>query len=106
VFLVLMVDEHHNEVSGCGIDKSVSFMKQLEKQFDLNLFNRLQVELLTPGGLKLTTKQGAQSMLDAGLISTDTTTFDKSVTRKEAFDNAFMLPFSRSWAYGKKPQIA
>jgi hypothetical protein len=45
-FLIFMVDEGFNEISGCGIDKSVNLVKDIEKQTNLNLFNRLKIQLI------------------------------------------------------------
>ncbi|HLU86136.1 MAG TPA: hypothetical protein VKZ44_00165 [Taishania sp.] len=42
-FLVLAVDESVTQASGCSIDSSVHFIKELEKEFNLNLFDRLHV---------------------------------------------------------------
>ena len=39
-FLILIVDESQAGASGCSIDKSVNFMKRLEQQFGINLFDR------------------------------------------------------------------
>lgn len=43
IFLVLAVDENHNDASGCSIDKSVHFIRGMENQFNLSLFNRFNI---------------------------------------------------------------
>src|SRR6185295_14012622 len=40
-FIILMVDETAAGASGCSIDKSIHFIQQIEKQFSVNLFNRM-----------------------------------------------------------------
>src|ERR1700744_5348917 len=42
-FLILVVDETQAGASGCSIDKSVNFMKRLEQQFGINLFDRFNL---------------------------------------------------------------
>src|SRR5476649_1492029 len=42
-FLILIVDESQAGASGCSIDKSVHFMKELEQQFNINLFDRFNL---------------------------------------------------------------
>lgn len=42
-FIVLAVDETMTIASGCSIDSSVHFIKELEKEYRLNLFDRLHV---------------------------------------------------------------
>lgn len=98
-FLILTLDESTSAASGCGIDKSVAFFKELEKQFGLVLFNRLQIELLTPDGLIITDKAGASSLLAAGKITPETITFNKLVTTVSQFKNNFNIPVSQSWFY-------
>ena len=42
-FLVLAVDETFNTVSGCSIDSSVRFIKELEKELNLDLMDKMNV---------------------------------------------------------------
>src|SRR2546423_168628 len=42
-FLILVVDESQAGASGCSIDKSVNFMKKIEQQFGINLFDRFNL---------------------------------------------------------------
>lgn len=48
-FIVLAVDESKIRASGCSIDTSVHFMKQLAHNYNLELFNRLNVLIETEG---------------------------------------------------------
>jgi hypothetical protein len=40
-FIVLVADESQTTASGCSIDTSVRFMKQLSQELGLDLFNRM-----------------------------------------------------------------
>src|SRR5438874_7690519 len=42
-FILLSVDEEQAAASGCSIDESVHFLKELEKDFSLPLFDRLSM---------------------------------------------------------------
>lgn len=42
-FIILAVNENMTMASGCSIDSSVHFIKGLEKEYQLNLFDRLNV---------------------------------------------------------------
>src|ERR1700749_4938909 len=42
-FLILIVDESQAGASGCSIDKSVHFMQHLEREFNINLFDRFNL---------------------------------------------------------------
>ena len=42
-FIVIAVDEQQALATGCSIDKSVKFVKELEQKYNLNLFDRMPV---------------------------------------------------------------
>lgn len=42
-FIVLVVDESKINASGCSIDSSTRFIKEMEKKYNLDLLNRLKV---------------------------------------------------------------
>ncbi len=99
VFLVLMVDERSHEISGCGIDKSVAFFKEINKRYNLDLFNRMQIELRIGGELIMTNKTGVQNRLKSGTVNGQTITFNKMVASKQAFDTEFEISLDKSWFY-------
>lgn len=99
VFLVMMVDENLNEVSGCGIDKSVHFMQDLDKTYQLDIFNRLRLELWQNDGVMILNKQKLSAMLQEGTVNEQSIVFNKTVTTKKQFDEQFQLPLSRSWVF-------
>jgi hypothetical protein len=101
-FMVLMVDENMNEVSGCGIDKSVHFMQEIDKKYNLDAFNRLRIELWQNNAVVITNKQKLSVMLQENTANTQTIVFNKTVTTKEQFDSGFQIPLDKSWVY---PQI-
>jgi hypothetical protein len=98
-FVVIAVDEQMNEVSGCGIDKSIHLMQEIDRAYNLNLFNRLQVELLLDNDVLLTNKQKTAVMLQEGTVNDQTKVFNKTVTTKAAFDSEFLIPLGRSWIF-------
>lgn len=52
-FIVLSVNESVTIASGCSIDSSVQFIKTLEIEFKLNLFDRLNVLIEEEGQKKI-----------------------------------------------------
>lgn len=99
VFTVFMVDKDAGEISGCGIDKSVAFMKKLGAETGIDFFNRMGIELKTGNDLLLCDKTKAARMFEEGTIGSETLTFDKTVSTKEDFMNRFEIPVSESWFY-------
>ena len=101
-FFVFMVDENVNEVSGCGIDKSVHFMQEMDKKYNLDAFNRLSIELWQNNTVVLTNKQKLSVMLQENAANAQTIIFNKTVTYKKQFDAEFQLKLDKSWVY---PQL-
>jgi hypothetical protein len=99
VFMVFMVDENHNEVSGCGIDKSVHFMQDLDKKHQLDVFNRLRLELWQNGSVIITNKQKLSVMLQEGDVNEQTFFFNKTISTKKQFDEQFQIQLSESWVF-------
>lgn len=101
-FLVLSVDEKQASASGCSIDKSVQFMKQLDQEFDLNLFDRMQATYLVDGKInvchihKLKNELLAHPMVGADNIA-EVTVFNNMITTKAEFDTQWQLPLKNSW---------
>lgn len=52
-FIVLAVDESKVMASGCSIDTSVRFIRELSKDFKLDLLNRLNVLIIEDGEQKI-----------------------------------------------------
>ncbi len=96
-FIVIGVDEEQALASGCSIDKSVKFMKDIEQMFNLNLFDRLQVAY-RKGNEIITCKLSEFEKLAAqGLVNETTIVFNNMVTTKLAYDTEWEVPLKQSW---------
>ena len=77
-FLVVFVDEKIAQASGCSIDKSVHFVKQLEDEFHINFFDRtliaykegneIQTKSFLPAGFQLEKKTKFGQLLEEVLV--------------------------------------
>jgi len=77
--VVIALNEAFNAVSGCGIDKSVSLIKELGEAMNCNFFNRMQVLVLENEELTAYNKESLQNALDQGTINEDTLVFNPMV---------------------------
>lgn len=97
-FVVLMVDETQAGASGCSIDKSVAFMKQLGATYERQLFDRMRFSYRDAAGQVQTVDRDAFAQLYAqGEINEDTLVFDTLVDHKGALDRAFEKRLADSW---------
>src|SRR5580692_5682857 len=68
-FLVLIVDESQAGASGCSIDKSVNFMKQVEQQFGINLFDRFNLAYRSGSEILSVPRHTFEELLKNGAIN-------------------------------------
>jgi hypothetical protein len=97
-FIILMVDEHRAGASGCSIDSSVKFLKQLEQTFHIELFNRLLFSFIdTNNQIQTVDRTAFSSLYTNGIINDETKVFDTLVDTKKKLSEQFILPLSQSW---------
>ena len=51
--VVFAVNEHDEQISGCSIDGSVKLIKELEQQYKVDFFNRLNMLISSNGDTKM-----------------------------------------------------
>jgi len=111
-FIIICVDEKTTSVSGCGIDKSVKFIQQLESDFGGNTFllDRMNVAYRKIDQLNDEAGQGEIilcpiSELKNVFTSTERikgiTVFNNLVNTKAAFEQNWEVPLEKSWQYEK-----
>lgn len=96
-FIALMVDETANNASGCSIDKSLHFIQELQKRYNLNLLDRLAVAYIVDDQIKVDQKDNFIEKVGMGHLGLDTPIFNNLVSTKEAFENEWKVPASKSW---------
>ena len=96
-FLVLMVDEVSALASGCSIDASVKFIKELEQVFSISLFDRMTIVYKHGDKLFSCSMEQFEELLGVGEWNENTIVFKNTITTKEAFENAWEVPVKNSW---------
>lgn len=96
-FIILAVDEDHNEVSGCAIDSSVNLLKQFEKAFDLDLTNKLNVSFRDNENLNIVTLSDFQKFAKLGKVNANTVVFNNMVKTKEEYTQSWEVTADKSW---------
>lgn len=96
-FLVFFVDEKQAMASGCSIDKSVKFIQEIEKAYELSLFDRLRVAYKDEKDVKTCTLAEFEKLLMTGKINEDTIVFNNLISTKSEFDKDWEGPVKESW---------
>jgi hypothetical protein len=96
-FLILIVDESQAGASGCSIDKSVNFMKNLEQQFGINLFDRFNFAYRDGEQVLSAPRHEFEELLKQKKINTDTIVFNNLVQNLQQLETKWEVPFKESW---------
>jgi hypothetical protein len=96
-FIILVVDAGQAGASGCSIDKSVNFMKQIEKQFDISLFDRFNLAYRSGNEIFSVPRDTFEELLKQKNIDKDTVVFNNMVQNLKELETKWEVPFRDSW---------
>lgn len=96
-FVLLLADERQAGASGCSIDSSVRFLKQLQAEYGLDLFDRMMFSYQDAEGVHTVPRDTFAERYQAGAINDQTLVFDTLVDSKAAFESGWLKPLGESW---------
>jgi hypothetical protein len=96
-FIILIVDESQAGASGCSIDKSVNYMKQIEQQFGINLFDRFNLAYRSGNEILSVPRHAFEELLVNKTIDTNTIVFNNMVQNIAELNTKWEVPFKDSW---------
>ncbi|MBK8563773.1 MAG: hypothetical protein IPN76_10640 [Saprospiraceae bacterium] len=96
-FILLAVDESQADASGCSIDKSVHFIKQVESQLGVDLFDRMNFAWMEDDEVKTAPSQTFAELYQSGQITNETLVFDNLVKTKRELEENWLKPLNKSW---------
>lgn len=100
-FIVVMADETDVEVSGCSTDSSVRIIKSLERQYDVNFFDRMMLTFLIKNKAEMLPFNQVQYALDKGFINKDTLVFNNVASTKKELLEKWLVPLEHGWLSGQ-----
>lgn len=96
-FIVLGLDQSEASASGCSIDASVHFIQNLEKEFDLDLLDKMNVTFKQGNYISYKPLLDFKKMAKARAISGKTIVFNNLVNTKSEYLEHWEVPASESW---------
>lgn len=96
-FIVLMADETATGVSGCSTDSSVRLIKEIEKAFNVSLFDRQALAFVVNDKTQIIPLAQVQYAIDNNFIGPETLYFNNIVANKSELENKWMIPVKESW---------
>lgn len=97
IFLIIAVDENHNDASGCSVDKSIHFVQQLEKEFGLSLMDRFSVAFKRKEKIELQTLKDFLKTYSQDNLTDAVPVFNNLIFRKSDLANNWEIPLRDSW---------
>lgn len=96
-FIIIAVDEDYNDISGCSIDASVNLMKQLEKEFGVDLTDKLNVSFKDQDNINIVSLADFQNYAKQHKITSSTVVFNNMVTMKADLIENWEVTADKSW---------
>lgn len=97
LFLIIAVDESVNDASGCSIDKSVHFIKQVERFFEVDLFNRFNVAYKIDNEIKIANVHHLVDEIKSSTIKYKVEVFNNLLNSKKELTNDWLIPIEKTW---------
>lgn len=96
-FIILALDQEVNKATGCSIDASVTFIQQLEKLYNVDLLDKMNVSYKQGEFVAHKTLTDFRKMAKEKAVSKNTIVFNNLVTNIEELNESWEVPASESW---------
>lgn len=96
-FIVIMADESNVGVGGCSTDSSVRVIKEIEKIFDVNMFDRQSLAFIVKDKVQILPLSQLNYAFENNFINPDTLYFNNIVLTKQELETNWLIPIKNSW---------
>ena len=96
-FIILALDQSLTTASGCSIDASVHFIQRLEKKFNVELLDKMNVSYKQGEFVAYKPLLEFKKMAKEKAVSPNTIVFNNLVTNKGEYQEHWEVPASESW---------
>lgn len=96
-FIIIGLNQNISKASGCSIDASVHFIQQLEKEYQVDLMDKMNVSYKQGGFIAYKTLLDFKKMAKEKAISKNTIVFNNLVATIAEFNENWEVPASESW---------
>jgi hypothetical protein len=96
-FIVIALDEDQASASGCSIDASVHFIQELEKEYNIDLLDKMNVSYKQGEYIAYKTLSDFRKMAKQRAVSKNTIVFNNLVNTLLEYKENWEVPASESW---------
>lgn len=96
-FIVIIADESDVHVSGCSTDASVRVIKSIERQYEVNMFDRMMLTFLVKDKAEMLPMNQIRYAIEKDYINWETPLFNNLVSTKKELMTNWLIPLKDSW---------
>lgn len=96
-FIILALDQTQTAASGCSIDASVHFIQKLEKKYNVELLDKMNVSYKQGEFVAYKPLTDFKKMAKQKAVSKNTIVFNNLVTNKGEYLEHWEVPAAESW---------
>ena len=96
-FIVIALNQNLNAATGCSIDASVHFIQQLEKEYNVDLMDKMNVSYKQGEFIAYKPLNEFKQMAKQRAVSKNTLVFNNLVANKAEYIENWEVPASESW---------
>ena len=96
-FIAIGLNQNLNNATGCSIDASVSFILQLEKAYNVDLLDKMNVSYKQGEFIAYKSLSDFRKMAKDKAVSKNTIVFNNLVANKAEYLENWEVPASESW---------
>ncbi len=96
-FIVIGLNQNLNNATGCSIDASVHFIQQLERDYNVDLMDKMNVSYKQGEFVAYKSLTDFRKMAKQKAVSKKTIVFNNLVTNIAEFKENWEVPASESW---------
>ena len=97
LFLIVMADEEQAKASGCSIDKSLQFVKEVENYLGASLTNRMKVAISLDEKIVIADLNKLADLKSQGIITENSLVYDNLVATKSDLDKNWLVKLNAGW---------
>lgn len=96
-FIIIAINQDTQAATGCSIDASVNFIQQLEKEYKVDLMDKMNVSYKQGEFVAYKTLTDFRTMAKQKAVSKNTIVFNNLVTNIAELNENWEVPASESW---------
>ncbi len=102
-FIIMMADETHVKVGGCSTDSAFRVIKNIEKNYKVDLLDRQTLAFIVKEKIQLIPLSQVNYSIEHKFITPDTLYFNNTILTKKELLHHWIIPLKDSWLAQRIP---